>query len=170
MHEWWPRMCTALLLAALGACTTVTPPATWQPGNVQPLIIGWQQYFEIRWLMTRQDRDALIEGYITNTWGLAAREVQVLVNGYDSAGAQTGQVIAWGPIAIQPGDRVYFDVTVPAGSAAYDVSIFSWKWTKPPSGGARNHGDESRGTRRAGQDRVWPRGEQEGVDGRPASS
>ena len=52
--------------------------------------------------MTRQDRDALIEGYITNTWGFAVREVRVLVNGYDASGTQTGQVIAWGPNAIQP--------------------------------------------------------------------
>jgi hypothetical protein len=60
--------------------------------------------------------------------GFAAREVRVLVGGYDPSEHQTGQVIAWGPTAIQPGDRVYFDVTVPAGAAPYDVSIFSWKW------------------------------------------
>jgi hypothetical protein len=60
--------------------------------------MGWQQYFEILWGVTpRQDRDALIEGYITNTWGFAVREVRVLVNGYDSSGTQTGQLIAWGP-------------------------------------------------------------------------
>jgi hypothetical protein len=127
LHEWWQRTCTALLWVTVSGCATVTTPATWQSGNVQPLIMGWQQYFEILWGVTRQDRDALIEGYITNTWGFAAREVRVLVSGYDPSGTQTGQVIAWGPTAIQPGDRVYFDVTVPAGAATYDVSIFSWK-------------------------------------------
>src|SRR5262249_46180125 len=75
---------------------------------------------------------------------------RVLVNGYDSSGTQTGQVIAWGPNEIQPGDRVYFDVTVPAGAATYDVSIFSWKWKFPPSGGAGRHEEEAWGTRRAG--------------------
>jgi hypothetical protein len=148
MHEWWQRMCSVLLGVTLGGCATVTTPATWQPGNVQPLISGWQQYFGILWSVTRHDQDALIEGYITNNWGFAVREVQVLVNGYDSSGAQTGQVIAWGPNAIQPGDRVYFDVTVPAGAATYDVSVFSWKWTWPPSGGG-SHDEESWRTRRS---------------------
>jgi hypothetical protein len=72
--------------------------------------------------VTRQHRDDLIEGYITNTWGFAARDVRGLVTGHDSSGTQTGQVIAWGPNAIQPGDRVYFDVTVPAGSALEERS------------------------------------------------
>jgi hypothetical protein len=154
MQEWWQRTCTAALWVTLGACATVTTPATWQPGNLQPLILGWQGYFEIVWEVTRQDRDVLIEGYITNTWGFAVREVSVLVNGYDSSGAQTGQVIAWGPNAIQPGDRVYFDVTVPAGAATYDVSIFSWKWTWPPSGGAGRDEEESRSAKRAANERL----------------
>jgi hypothetical protein len=153
MHEWWPSICSVLLGVTLGGCAPVTTPATWQPGNVQPLISGWQQYFAILWSVTRQDQGALIEGYIINNWGFAVREVQVLVNGYDSSGAQTGQVIAWGPNAIQPGDRVYFDVTVPAGSATYDVSVFSWKWTWPPSSGPGNHDAESWRTRHAGNDR-----------------
>lgn len=129
----------ALLWACLGGCAATTPvatpPITWQPGNARPLVLGWQQYFEILWGVTRQDPDALIEGYITNTWGFAVREVRVLVNGYDASGVQTGQLIAWGPNDIQPGERVYFDVTVPAGAAAYDVSVFSWRWKWPPSGG-----------------------------------
>jgi len=150
MREWWQRTCIALLWVTLGGCATVPTPATWQPGNVQPLIIGWPQYFEILWVVTRQDQGAFIEGYITNTWGFAVREVRVLVNGYDASGTQTGQVIAWGPNAIQPGERVYFDVTVPAAAATYDVSIFSWNWTWPPSG---RHEEESWSTRRAGNDR-----------------
>jgi hypothetical protein len=126
----------ALLWAILGGCATATAPATtWQPGNAQPLITGWPQYFEVLWVVTPQPPDALIEGYITNTWGFAAREVRVLVEGYDASGRQTGQMIAWGPNEIQPGDRVYFDVTVPAGAATYEVSVFSWKWKWPPSSG-----------------------------------
>ena len=115
----------------MSGCATATPPPTWQPGNLQP----WQQYFRVQWTATPAAGGTLIDGYITNTWGFAARDVRVLVNGSDPSGTQTGQVIAWGPITIQPGDRVYFDVTVPDGSATYDVSIFSWKWIWPPSGG-----------------------------------
>jgi hypothetical protein len=94
--------------------------------------------------VTRQGGDAaLIQGYITNIWGLAVREVQVLVSGYDSSGTQTGQVIAWGPNEIPPGARASFDVTVPAAAATYDVSVFSWRWTKPPSWGPGRHEGDS---------------------------
>lgn len=132
--RWWRRgACVALLGATLGGCATVTTPATWQPGDLEPLIVGWPQYFEILWGVTPQGGDALVDGYITNTWGYSTRDVRVLVKGYDASGRQVGQLIGWGPNEIEPGDRVYFDVTVPAGAATYDVSIFSWKWQRRPS-------------------------------------
>jgi hypothetical protein len=118
----------AVLLAASGGCATLGAPPTWQPGNLQPLIIGWQQYFRVQWTATPSGGATLVDGYITNTWGFAAQRVRVLVNGYDASGRQVGQIIAWGPNEIQPGGRVYFDVTVPSGAASYDVSIFSWNW------------------------------------------
>jgi hypothetical protein len=92
--------------------------------------VGWPQYFQILWGVTPQDGDALVDGYITNTWGFTAQKVRVLVNGYDAAGKQVGQLIAWGPNEINPGGRVYFDVTAPAGAATYEVSIFSWNWVQ----------------------------------------
>ena len=130
MHEWWQRTCTALLWVDLSGCATVTTPPTWQPGNLQPLIIGWQQYFGIQWTATPAAGGTLIDGYITNTWGFPAQRVRVLVSGYDAAGKQVGQLIAWGPNEITPGGRVYFDVQVPGGAAIYEVSIFSWNWVQ----------------------------------------
>ena len=120
----------ALLLTGLGGCATLGASPTWHPGNLQPLIIGWQQYFRIQWTATPSGGAALIDGYITNTWGFPAQRVRVLVNGYDAAGRQVGQLIAWGPNEINPGSRHYFDVTVPGGAASYDVSIFSWNWVQ----------------------------------------
>jgi hypothetical protein len=134
MRRWWRAGCAVLLGAALGGCATAATPAAWQPGNLQPLVEGWPRYFQVLWEVTRGDGDDLVDGYITNTWGYATQEVRVLVTGYDGSGRQVGQLIAWGPNAIQPGDRVYFDVTVPAGAATYDVSIFSWRWQRSPSG------------------------------------
>jgi hypothetical protein len=145
-----------LLWATVSGCATTTAPATWQPGNAQPLITGWQRYFEIQWEVARQDRDALIEGYITNTWGFGVREVRVLVNGYDSSGTQIGQLVAWGPNAIEPGERAYFDVTILGAAATYDVSTFSWRWTRLPSSGPGRHDGESWATRREGDRRSPP--------------
>ena len=120
----------ALLLTGLGGCATFGAPPTWYPGNLQPLIIGWQQYFRIQWTATPSGGATLIDGYITNTWGFPAQRVRVLVNGFDASGRQVGQVIAWGPNEINSGMRAYFDVTVPPGATSYDVSVFSWNWVQ----------------------------------------
>src|SRR5262245_13151421 len=120
----------ATLLGLAGGCATMGAPAAWYPGNLQPLIIGWQQFFRIQWTATPKGASTLIDGYITNTWGFPAQRVRVLITGHDAGGQQVGQLIAWGPNEINPGSRVYFDVEVPAGAATYDVSIFSWNWVQ----------------------------------------
>jgi hypothetical protein len=119
----------ALLMAALAACATLGP-ASWQPGNLQPLIVGWQQFFRVQWTATPGAGGVQIDGYITNTWGFAAQRVRVLITGFDAAGQQVGQLVAWGPNEINPGSRVYFDVEVPRGATNYDVSVFSWNWVQ----------------------------------------
>jgi hypothetical protein len=122
-----------LLIVALGACAT--GPASWQPGNLQPLVIGWQQFFRVQWDVTEQHGETLVEGYIMNVWGFAALNLQLLVTGYDASGRQVGQRIAWGPSEIDYGARVYFNVPVPA-AASYDVAVFAWTWVQTGEGGA----------------------------------
>jgi hypothetical protein len=131
MGTWRQRTSAALLGAILG-CAAVATSAS---GTIEPFTVGWQQYFNISWGVTRHNPNALVDGYITNTWGMPVRDVRVLVNAYDASGARTAQVIAWGPKEIQPGGRVYFDVRVPGGGATYDVSILSWEWFWATSGG-----------------------------------
>jgi hypothetical protein len=120
-----------LLLLPLGGCAT--GPASWQPGNLQPLVIGWPQFFRVQWDVTRENGQPLVEGYITNVWGFAALNLQLLVTGYDASGQQAGQRIAWGPREIDYGARVYFNVPVPA-AASYDVAIFAWTWVQTGGG------------------------------------
>ena len=124
------RGIAAAMLVGLGGCATTGAPASWHPGNLQPLIVGWQQYFRIQWAATPRAGATLVDGYITNTWGFPAQRVRVLVTGLDATGKSIGQVIAWGPNEITPGSRVYFNVSVPSGAASYDVSIFSWDWVQ----------------------------------------
>jgi hypothetical protein len=125
-------MAVPLLLAL---CGCATGPATWQPGNLQPLVIGWQQFFRVQWDATRQNGQPLVEGYITNVWGFTALSLQLLVTGYDASGQQVGQRIAWGPSEIDFGARVYFNVPVPA-AATYDVAVFAWSWVQSGNGGS----------------------------------
>lgn len=124
-----------LALAVVGGVSCAAGPMTWQPGNLQPLIVGWQQFFRVQWDTTRYDGQALVGGYITNTWGFTAMNLQLLVTGYDAAGQQAGQLIAWGPSEIDPGARLYFNVPVPV-AASYDVAIFAWTWVQAGEGGS----------------------------------
>jgi hypothetical protein len=124
----------AVTLLAFAGCAT--GPVTWQPGNLQPLVIGWQQFFRVQWDATPTGAgQALVEGYITNVWGFAALNLQLLVTGYDASGRQVGQLLAWGPSEIDFGARDYFNVPVPS-AASYDVAIFAWTWVQSGNGGA----------------------------------
>ena len=120
-------------LLLLGGCATA--PMTWQPSNLQPLVVGWQQFFRVQWDVTPRNGHSFVEGDITNVWGFPALNLQLLVTGYDASGQQVGQLIAWGPSEIDFGARVYFNVPAPA-AASYDVAVFAWNWVQTGNGGA----------------------------------
>jgi hypothetical protein len=116
---------SALAIGILVACSTA--PAHWQSKSLQPLTIGWQQFFRVQWDASEFQGQPMVEGYITNVWGFRARSIQLLVSGYDGTGALIGQLVSWGPFALGPGGRAYFNVPVPA-APTYEVAIFSWTW------------------------------------------
>ena len=124
----------ALLLACAAACGTLAAPTAWAPGNRQPLILGWQQFFRIQWDGTTRNGQTVVEGYIENTWNFTAQRIQILITGYDAAGRQLGQLIAWGPGEITPGNRRFFSVAVAPGATTYDVSMFAWDWVQVGGG------------------------------------
>ena len=97
--------------ALLVACSM--GPAYWQGTNAQPLNVGWQQFFRVQWNSSTYQGQPIVEGYVTNVWGFWARDIQILVSGYDSAGTLVGQLVGWGPFRIGPGGRVYFNLPVP---------------------------------------------------------
>jgi hypothetical protein len=123
------RALHVLLVLVLLAGETNGATGHWPAGNLQPLVVGWQQFFRVQWDAQRLDGQPIVEGYITNVWDFPAQKVQLLVSGYDGSGRRVGQLIAWGPRRINPGSRVYFDVPVPP-AASYDVAIFAWDWVQ----------------------------------------
>jgi hypothetical protein len=129
------RMSLVLLLLALTVGEALGATMQWQRGSLRPLTVGWQQFFRVQWDVAKVSGRPVVEGYITNTWGFAATDIRLLVNGYDSSGKRVGQLVAWGPNEVDPGSRVYFDVSVPR-AASYEVAIFSWNWIQ--SGGGKD--------------------------------
>lgn len=130
------RLGVVLLILALAASHAGAATTRWQPGNLQPLIVGWQQFFRVEWNGTKLRGQSAVEGHITNVWGFAATDIQLLVKGFDRSGKMTGQLVAWGPKEIDPGSRVYFDVPVPR-AASYEVAIFAWNWVQTGGGDRR---------------------------------
>jgi len=127
----------ALLLVALVAGESVGA-TRWHAGNLSPLIVGWQQFFRVQWTVAKGGGERSVEGYLTNVWGFAATDIQLLVHGYDGAGRRVGQLVAWGPPVIRPGGRVYFTVPVPK-AATYDVAILAWNWQQEGGPRQRRH-------------------------------
>jgi hypothetical protein len=117
-----------------GGCASLAAPTTWIPGNRQPLIVGWQQFFRVQWEGTTGGGRTAVRGYVSNTWNFTAQRVRLLITGYDAAGQQLGQVIAWGPNEIDPGGRRFFDIPVPPGANTYDVAVFAWDWVQTGGG------------------------------------
>ena len=67
---------------------------------------------------------------------MPARKIRVLVDSLDAAGGVTAQTIGYVAFDLTPGTSAYFEVPVPARTAAYRVEIFQWEWIQ--SGGSDN--------------------------------
>ena|SRR5262249_52358810 len=119
------RLGPGVAAVLLAACSM--GPASWQSTSLQPLNAGWQQFFSVQWNPSTFQGQPIVEGYITNVWGFWARNIQLLVSGYDDTGTLVGQLVGWGPLSIGPGGRVYFNIASPP-AATYDVAIFAWDW------------------------------------------
>lgn len=130
------RACLALTFLALPVAATSGATGHWPSRNLEPLVVGWQQFFRVQWDARQAEGQPLVEGYVTNAWNFSAQNVQLLVSGYDASGRRVGQLVAWGPNRITPGSRVYFDVPVPP-AASYDVAVFAWDWVQRDGPGRR---------------------------------
>ncbi len=131
-----PRPATAALLAALalwfGAC------ATSQSGPLEPLVVGWEQYFKLEWQVDRSRSRPLVWGYIRNDWGLPASSVRILVEGLGPGGELAGQQLAWVG-SLTPGMRAYFEVPAERSAPVYRVRVFSFDWVLSDDLGHRRH-------------------------------
>ena len=117
----------AVLAVVLGAGP---PPAPAQEGRV----FGADQFFDLVWEPVESGGRLTIGGYVTNTYGMEATHVRLMVESLDAAGKVTARTIGHVNYSIPPSARGFFEVFVPGGASRYRVSIFSWDWRRSPSG------------------------------------
>lgn len=95
---------------------------------------GWAQYlqaptdlFRVEW-EARQTPDGrtLISGYVRNGAGYLIANVRLLVEGLDPSGQVVTKTTGYLHRQVPPFQHGYFEVRVPAGAAAYRVTLISY--------------------------------------------
>lgn len=87
---------------------------------------GADRYFKIEWQADERRGKPIVSGYVTNQWGLAARNVRVYVEALDAAGNVTAKYIGYVNGYVPPSSRVYFEVPVQAKAPSYRVTVLSF--------------------------------------------
>lgn len=117
---------------ALAAALLLAPatPAGAQDGRVY----GAEQFFVLTWEPVEYGGKLSIGGYVTNTYGLEAVGVRLMVESLDATGRVTARTIGYVNYPIPPSSRGYFEVFPPDRAPSYRVYVLSWDWRRSPSG------------------------------------
>ena len=113
-----------LAQAALGMIMAAPAVAGAQP--LAPLIINWQEYFQLDWQPGQRAGQPVLTGHVRSTWKDGARWMQLLVDRLDASGALLDQRLVWLPSEVPRGGRVYFEVPVEP-AASYRVAVYSYE-------------------------------------------
>ena len=119
------------LALALGGCTAGR--AALEPGGVGAGVVAGTSavtpnQMRLEWQPeVRGDRTRLT-GYVYNDYVLPARDIVLLVEGLDGAGHVTDRIRAHVDRVLTPGNRSYWEASLPRPAAAYRVSVASLHW------------------------------------------
>ena len=87
---------------------------------------GVESYFKLEWQADERRGKPIVNGYVTNQWGISTRNVRLRVEALDAAGSVTASYIGYVSGYVTPGSRVYFEVPVPAKAPNYRVTVLSF--------------------------------------------
>ena len=118
----------AILLAvslALSACA----PST-SGGPLTPLVVGWEQFFQLTWTVGERKGHPVVTGKIYNNWGFAAANMRLLVDELDANGQIVDQRIGWLGFTLTPGTTAPFEIPVAHATPNHRVSVFAFDWVQ----------------------------------------
>jgi hypothetical protein len=119
-------------VVALFALLMLTFNATRATAELKPLMAGWEQYFTVTWEPAQVKGRQVLQGYVNNTSSYDLRNIRILVETLDTAGATTSQRVAWVPGEMNGASRLFFEVPVDS-APTYRVRIFSYDRMEFPS-------------------------------------
>jgi hypothetical protein len=111
-------------------------PATVQTALV-PHVSNWERFFKVDWRVAQEGPTPVVQGRVYNDWGLAARDVRLLVEGIDANGRVRWQRIEPLTGDLTPGTAMPFVVRVDQPAPAYRVSVYSFDWVQSGGGERR---------------------------------
>ena len=111
-----------------GSAGGMSPSAT-----VTTAIQGWESYFKLDWTVQPKSNGSEIDGYVHNTYGSPAANVQVLAQALDDKGNVLGQKVEWVPGVVPALNRSYFKVATLPAAPKYRVTVWAFDWIQ--SGG-----------------------------------
>jgi hypothetical protein len=119
-----------LAVAAAGCATSDTTPSA----SVTTLMPDTERWFRLSWEAT-PERDAQLRrlrGYVENTYGEAADQVQLLAQALDTSGAVVGQKLQWLSGVVPGFGRASFDIPNMPNADHYRVTVWSYQRIQSP--------------------------------------
>lgn len=111
---------------ALVLLTAAVPTAGAGAQSLSPLVINWEEYFQIDWQLSERAGQPLLTGHVRSVRKYGARWMQLLVDRVDASGALIDQRLVWLTSEITRGTQVYFEVRV-ALAASYRVAVYAFE-------------------------------------------
>jgi hypothetical protein len=87
---------------------------------------GIERYFRVESELTQGRRGPVVAGYVYNTYGNAAGNVRLIVEGLDAGGQVASSTIFPLLDEVPPGNRAYFEIPAPRGGTTYRVRVLSF--------------------------------------------
>lgn len=113
-----------LLLLTLGACAG-GPAITARTEKPQ---------FQLDWQVMQRERGAAVRGQLFNPYGLAARDIHLLIEGLDATGAVVNRTTHAVQQIVRSREKATFDVPVIEGAERYRVSVVTFDLILPRGG------------------------------------
>ena len=89
-------------------------------------VYGSERYFTVESEVGERHGRPVVRGYVTNQFGLSARNVRLRVEALDAADAVIGTQIGYVSGEVVSGRRVYFEVPVMDKAPKYRVTVLSF--------------------------------------------
>lgn len=113
--------------------TTLSVSAT-SAAPLQPLVVGWEQFFTLTWTVSEHKGRPVVSGRIYNNWNFAAANVRLLVDELDADGQVVDQKLSWLGFTLTPGTTAPFEIAVNRATPNHRVRVFAFDWVQQDRG------------------------------------